>query len=49
MRISGEASSKDMLEVCINAASLGKRLDQLEDKIVRIANKTNVLSELKYS
>jgi hypothetical protein len=44
MRITGEASSKDMLEVCINAAGLGRRLDALEDKILNMQEKTNVLN-----
>lgn len=43
MRISGDASSKDMLEVLINAAGLGRKLESLEDKILLIQEKTALL------
>ena len=33
MRLSGQAQSKDILEVLINVGTLGKHLTQLEEKV----------------
>lgn len=43
MRLSGQAQSKDILEVLIAASSLGRDLIGLEDRVLQIQHRTKQL------